>query len=277
MRPLLLLVFLAACPSAPQETAAPTPGSTPAARDVPGKIDFEIMSNTGRAAMFVPAPSELEAALARNAPGVKMGAVGAAAVPLKGLSQPLVALETGTRISDAISAAQAGDRADLVRRIAYAREGLVALKASPELLDRVDSFVADLRAERLSDAEIVPALDVLAEQIQDGLHESVDARISTLVQAGGWVQGAQRLARSLRGRELTADAGGLFRQASLVNHFLTFLTLSEPGRAGDPQVDQVVERLYELRDIAGGEVIGSAEVARIEGLTTEVLAILRRR
>ena len=277
MRGLIILsALLFACSSAP----APEPPEPPAApatdQPVPDKIDFETSVNTGRTAMFVPAPTEFEAVLAKNAPGARLAAkLEGPPVTLTGLSKPLLALETGTRINNALVTAQDGDRAGLVKRVGYAKEGLLALSASAAVIAEVDSFVADLSSGALSDAELVPSLDVLAESIQDGLIEGQDTNTSILVQAGGWVQGAHLLARALEGREITDDAGALFHQASLVNHFIVFLQLSGPGRAGDPQIATVVEKMYELRELAGQEPVTAEHVSRIGTLTAEIMAAFR--
>ncbi len=282
MRRLLFLsALLIACSSEPATDApaeAPAVDVTDPSQPVPDKIDFEASVNTGRTAMFVPAPTEFEAVLAANAPGAKLAAaLHTGPVTLTGMSKPLLALETGTRINNALVTAQDGDRAGLEKRIGYAKEGLIALQAAPAVLAQVDSFVSDLQSGALSDSELVPALDVLAESIQDGLIEGRNNNTSTLVQAGGWVQGAHLLAKALEGREVTPDAGALFHQSSLVNHFIVFLQLSGPGRSGDPQVLKVIGQMEELREIAGQDPISGEQVARIAALTGEIMLAFRNR
>ncbi len=275
---LILSALLFACSSEPApEAPAPAAAADPS-QPVPEKIDFEASVNTGRTAMFVPAPTEFEAVLAANAPGAKLGAaLQTGPVTLTGMSKPLLALETGTRINNALVTAKDGDRSGLAKRIGHAKEGLIALQAAPAVLAEVDSFVVDLNSGALSDTELVPALDVLAESIQDGLIEGRDNNTSTLVQAGGWVQGAHLLAKALEGREITPDAGALFHQSSLVNHFIVFLQLSGPGRSGDPQVLKVIAQMEELREIAGQDPINGEQVARIASLTGEIMVAFRSR
>ena len=277
-RLLPLLLLLAACKGPP--TDAQVPGSEPApaaAQQVPDKIDFMAVSNDGRTAMFVPAPTEFEAVLAANAPGLDLKSmVPSGTRPLAGLSRPLLALETGTRITAVLLTADREDRAGLVTRLKAAREGLVALDAGEAVLKQVDAFVADVESGSLQASELLPALDVLSERIHAELDEHADRTTATLVQAGGWVQGAHLLARALSRGKLSPDAAALFHQGSLVHHFEFFLKASDPARAGDPVVLGVIEKIGELRWLAGQETLTAAQVKEIEVLTGEFIASFRQ-
>ncbi len=277
MRHLLLLslVLLVACKGdAPAEAPAATPEP---AREAPGKIDIEAVTNDGRTAMFVPAPSEFEAVLAANVPGADLKSlVPSGTRPLEGLSRPLLALETGTRITAVLLTADAGDRPALVARMKAAREGLVALQAGDAVLGEIDVFIADVESGALTADELTPALDVLSERIHDALDTRADRSTATLVQAGGWVMGAHLLARALGKGEVTPDAAALFHQASLVYHFEGFLKNSDPARAGDPRLKTVIERIEELRWIAGQDEITAQQIKDIERLTGEIIAAFRQ-
>ncbi len=284
--PLLPLSLLLACsgpapaPEAPEveESPAAAPASASAdAQAVPQKIDLEAVANEGRTAMFVPAPSEFEAVLAANAAGLDLKSlVPSGTRSLAGLSKPLLALETGTRITAVLLTADAGDRPGLVARLGAAREGLVALAAGDAVLQEIDAFTADVQGGTLESRELTPALDVLSERIHDALHENTDRNTATLVQAGGWVQGAHLLARALGRGELTPDAAALFHQASLVHHFELFLKASDPARAGDPRLNTVIERMGELRWLAGQEALTQEQVRDIQRLTGEIIAAFRQ-
>lgn len=279
MRRLLpLLLLLAACKS-PAPEVPPSPVEAPAAVDraVPDKIDFEAVANEGRTAMFVPAPTEFEAVLAANAPGVDLASmVPAGKRSLTGLSRPLIALETGTRITAVLLTADSADRPGLVARMKDARDGLVALDAGGDVLKEVDDFVADVESGALGAGELTPALDVLSERIHDSLDQHADRAAATLVQAGGWVQGAYLLAQALNRGELSPDASALFHQGSLVHHFESFLKASDPARAGDPRLATVIEKMGELRWLAGQDSLSAAQVKDIERLTGEIIAAFRQ-
>ncbi len=281
MRWLCLLLLIAACKGAPEpEAAQEASDGAPAAeaRAVPDKVDFVAATNDGRTAMFVPAPTEFEAVLKANAPGTDIKSmVPSGSRSLEGLSKPLIALETGTRITATLLTADGNDRPALVARAKTAREGLVALNAGDKALKEIDSFVADVESGTLKDAELTPALDVLSERIHDALAEQVDPETSTLVQAGGWVQGAHILARALRKQgDISPDAAALFHQASLVHHFEGFLKASDAARAGDPRLATVIEKIGELRWLAGQDPITAEQVTEIERLTAEIIAAFRQ-
>lgn len=273
--PLLLLLTACSAGTTPEPAAPAEP--SPEARAIPDKVDFAAVSNTGRTAMFVPAPTEFEAVLRANAPGADLKSmVPAGTHALEGLSRPLLALETGTRITAVLLTADGSDTPALITRMKHAREGLVALKAGPAVLQEVDSFVADVESGALKPAELTPALDVLSERIHDELNTHTDPATATLVQAGGWVQGAHLLARALRKGTVGPDAAMLFSQASLVHHFEQFLKASDPARAGDPRVSTVIEKISELRWIAGQDPITGDHVQEVERLTGEIIAAFRQ-
>jgi hypothetical protein len=281
MRWLCLILLLAAC-KGPAEAPhdhdhGHDHGVEEPAREVPDKVDFKAVTNEGRTAMFVPAPTEFEAVLKANAPGADLKSmVPSGTRSLEGLSRPLIALETGTRITAALLTADPTDKAALVVRTKAAREGLVALQAGEGALKEVDAFLADLESGRLTGAELTPALDVLSERIHDALATNADAETATLVQAGGWVQGAHLLAQALGRGEITPDAAALFSQGSLVHHFEFFLKASDAGRAGDPRVATVIEKIGELRWIAGQDPITAEHVKQIERLTGEIIGAFRQ-
>jgi len=278
MRRLLLsLLLLAACSKpAPDAPANPDGAFAPSAaaeeQKPPGKIDFQAATNTGRAAMFVPAPTEFQAALKASASTLDLRAGGeASARTLLGKNKPMLALETGTRITAVVMSTGKDPKDVVLARMASAREGLSALQSPPKVVAKVDEVIADYREGRLESGELTASLDVLAETIHDGLSEA-DQQTATLVQAGGWVQGAHLLAKALEAAGQAGDGAQLLRQPSLVNHFQAFLRNSDPGRAEDPTVVKVLGSMDELREIAGQDVIDEAMVRRIVVLTGGIIS-----
>ena len=257
---LCLLVFCWSCSGGPKAELEPAPSSPDTsdepARVVPEKIELPVERSTLRAAMYVPAPSEFEAALVSTGAKLSLGPlVKDEPRPLEGMNQQLLALETGTRVTNAVVSVRPLSRTVLVWRVGAAREGLVALGAPATVLEAVDGFVKECENGNLNDTEVVAALDLVAQTIHGGLEQSVDASTSTLVRAGGWVQAAHLVATALVSAPNGASGAHLLRQPGLIDYFQLFLRSSEAGRAQDPRIGAVLERMDELKWLAGQETM----------------------
>ncbi len=259
----------------PDNVAPPIPAEpeAPVLQDVPEKIDVAAVRDTARTAMFVPAPSEFQAALKVSAEGIDIRKlVQDSDRKLEGKQKPIIALETGVRISNVLMTAHAGDKDATLSRMRKAKEGLGALQAPASIAAEIDKVIADYEGGSLSQAELTRALDVLAERINDDLLTGVDAQTANLVQAGGWVQGANLLAKAVRDAGLGGDAALLLHQPSLLNYFLDFLKNSDPGRAGDPDVTAVIEEMQKMQAIAAKADLSTDDVKAIAAHTDAILA-----
>jgi hypothetical protein len=267
---LAVLLFVPAC-SGDSSSSSDAPAPAPAAQEPEGltKIDIAAVRETARMAMFVPAPSEFQAAL--KATGVAIDIrPGVADSPrdLAGKGPALVALETGVRLANVLLTADSGDKAAVLARMRAAREGLAALKASDEVMSETDKVIADFDAGIISGAEATPALDVLARRIQAQLASSSDPSIATLVQAGGWVQGAHLLSTALAESKQAGDAAALLHQPTVVAHFISFL---RKAGEGDAAVAAVLGPMEELGVLAAKDDLNVDDMARASELTASIL------
>jgi len=261
--------------STPSNVAPPIPADAeaPVLQDVPEKIDVNAVRDTARTAMFVPAPSEFQAALKVSAEGIDMRKlVQDSDRTLQGKQKPIIALETGVRISNVLMTVHAGDKAATLGRMRKAKEGLTALQAPASVVAEIDRVIADYDGGALSQVELTPALDVLAERINDDLLTGTDVQTATLVQAGGWVQGANLLAKAVGGAGLGGDAAALLNQPTLLAYFLDFLKNSDPGRAGDPDVVAVIGELEKMQAVVANGELTTEDVNAIAGHTDAILA-----
>ena len=278
-------LLLAGCGGTDQDaggTATP-PGTAPsvvesepelaAPDDVPTKIDIAAVRNEARTAMFVPAPTEFQAALKASAPDVDIRKlVKDSGRTLEGKNTAVLALETGVRISNVLMSVHTRDKAAILVRMKSAREGLVALKAPEGVVKEVDRVIADYNSGSLTDDELGPVFDVLAERINDDLQRMTDSNTATLVQAGGWVQGAYLLSTALSSAGVTGEAAALLHQPTVLEYFLKFLKDSGPARAGDPQVTAVITEMEAMRLIAAKVELGPGDVKAVATHTGNILA-----
>lgn len=247
-----------------------SPGTTGAASDAPTKIDIDAVRQTARTAMFVPAPTEFQAALKASSVAVDIRKLLVDSDrTLEGKSRSIIALETGVRLANVLLTAQDGEKPVVVTRMKSAREGLVALQVPAETLAEIDRVIADFEAGRIGPAELVPALDVLAEQLQDDLGKSSDPNTATLVQAGGWVQGAHLLSRALAEAGQGGDAAALLHQPTVLAFFREFL---DKAGAGDPAVGAVLAEMDGLQRIAEKPALTTEDLTAIAGHTGAILA-----
>lgn len=285
---LAALALLAGCSddkTEPSSTEAPAPEAAPSdappadaaaeadANVVPSKIDISAVRDDARTAMFIPAPSEFQAALKSSNVAVDIRKqVKDSDRTLQGKNRSIIALETGVRLANLLLSVQTADKAVLIARMKRAREGLVALGSPDDLVKEVDRVVVDFEKDVLSAAELGPALDVLAEQIQDDLAEQADPAVGTLVQAGGWVQGVNLLSTALADGGMSGDAAALLHQPTVLAYFTAFLKQSDAGRSGDPDVVAVISEMEKMALIAGKDSLSTDDVKSVAAHTAAILA-----
>jgi len=271
-----VLSFVGAC-GGPAETPAPsqpTPAPAEAAPDLPPqKIDIASVRARGKTAMFVPAPSEFQAAL--KASGVDSQLSSLITVDnrsIEGKAKAVVALVAGVRVTNVLLAVPTAEKAVAVEHLKSARTALGALELSEKLLGDLDKALADFESGQLAAAEISAMMDVYAGQIQKDLAASAGEQIATLVKAGGWVQGANLIAKTLVEQQKTGDAAALLRQPSLLMFFLDFIKGTPDAKAGDTAVSAVIGEMEQMMALAQKDVLTAEDVSQIASHTDAILA-----
>jgi len=259
----------------PSPEAAPKPADTTGDTETAGaetKIDFEAAKSRGKTAMFVPAPTEFQAALKATGANIDMAKLATGTTrAIDGKSNQIIALETGVRVADLLLTAQTGDKASIGARMTAAREGLSALGGNAAVLKRIDDVKADFEGDVLSADNLGPQLDILARDIQADLDKNVGKDIATLVQAGGWVQGVNLLSGALA-ENFNADAAALMNQPAVLEHFLSFLKDSAPAKAGEESVGAVISEMEKMQALAGKDGLTAEDVTALNGHTKAILA-----
>ena len=264
-------------PSATGADAAAPDGADTAVEsgmaDVPTKIDVSAVKEEGRVAMFVPAPTEFQAAL--QASDIKIDIrklVKDSGRTLEGKNRSIIALETGVRLSNLLLSVQGQDKTEVINRVKLARDGVEALGLPQEVLSGIDNTIKEYKDGSLSDAELGPVLDILAKGIRDDLADQADPTLATLVEAGGWVQGVYLLSTALGEQGVTGDAADLLHQPTVLAHFTKFIKESDAGRAGDPDVVSVIGELDKMQVIASKAELTSDDVKAVAAHTAAILA-----
>ena len=263
----------AAEPAATGGDAAAPEASADGMADVPTKIDVSAVKEEGRVAMFVPAPTEFQAAL--QASDIKIDIrklVKDSGRTLEGKNRSIIALETGVRLSNLLLSVQAQDKTEVINRVKLARDGVEALGLPQEVLAGIDSTMKEYQDGSLSDAELGPVLDILAKGIRDDLADQADPPLATLVEAGGWDQGVYLLSTALGEQGVTGDAADLLHQPTVLAHFTKFIKESDAGRAGDPDVVSVIGELDKMQVIASKAELTSDDVKAVAAHTAAILA-----
>jgi len=249
------------------------PGLEAVSPGIPSKIDISKVKDEGRVAMFVPAPTEFQAALqASNVEIDIRKLVTGDGRPLEGKNRSIIALETGVRLCNLMLSVQVKDKAEVLRRVKLARDGVEALGLPPEVLEGIDNTAKEYETGKITDAELGPVLDILAKGIRDDLRDQADPTLATLVEAGGWVQGVYLLSTALGEKGLSGDAASLLHQPTVLDHFTKFIKESDAGRAGDPDVISVIGELEKMQTIAIKETLTTDDVRAVAAHTAAILA-----
>lgn len=260
-------------PAEPPPAEPAADAGDPAADAAPApKIDFSAAKSRGKTAMFVPAPSEFQAALAAANVGVDLAALIGPSGNIEGKSKPVVALETGRRIASVLLSAKGGEKAAVSGHMKGARAGLAALGAPEDLLADVDKVVGDYEAGTISNAELAPSMDLLNQRVQTALNKGAGEEVSTLVQAGGWVQGVHLLSKGLADAGQAGDGAALLHQPSVLTHFTEFIKGSAAAKAEDPDVLAVIAELEGMSGIASKPELTVDDLKAVSTHTGNILA-----
>jgi hypothetical protein len=222
--------------------------------------------------MFVPAPSEFQIALAASEVTTslkdRLGEDGS----LDGKSKPVMALETGRRIANVLLASKDGTKEAVTARMKSARAGLQALGAGDEVLSETDKLIADYEAGTIGNTELPPAMDILNQKIQKALASGAGEEITTLVQAGGWVQGVHLLSSVLAEGGGSKEAPALVHQPTVLAHFTEFIKQSSAAKAGDEDVVVVITELDAMSEIAKKDTLGPEDLKAVATHTGNIIA-----
>lgn len=275
-----LLLLTSACGDS-GTTEAPAPADpAPAAGEVAPapaadagtKIDFAAASSRGKTAMFVPAPSEFQIALAAAEVTTslkdRLGEDGT----FDGKSKPVMALETGRRIANVLLASKDGSKEAVAARMKSARAGLEALGAGEDVLGDTDKLIADYEGGTIGNAELPPAMDILNQKIQKALSKGAGDEITMLVQAGGWVQGVHLLSTVLAEGGGSKEAPALVHQPSVLAHFTEFIKQSSAAKAGDEDVVVVIAELEAMSEIAKKDALDPEDLKAVATHTGNIIA-----
>jgi hypothetical protein len=183
-----------------------------------------------------------------------------------------VALTTGVHLANVLLSVEEGDKAFLLGLMKQARAGLGALEAAPELLSNIDGLMRDYESGAVVQAELSPALDLLAGRIQEELAKGGRTSAATLVQAGGWVQSVNLLSRTLAEKGVTGDATALLKQPTVLAYFREFLASSPLGMAGNADVASVIAEMDKLKVVAEKSEITLDDLKLVAASTTAILA-----
>jgi hypothetical protein len=258
-------------PSQPEEAEAADEEARPAVP--PQKIDIASVRVRAKTAMFVPAPSEFQAALKASGVDAQLSAlITVDNRSIEGKAKAVVALVAGVRVTNVLLAVPTAEKAVALEHLKSARTALGALELSEKLLANLDKAMADFESGRLAAAEISSMMDVYAGQIQKDLQDSAGEQIATLVQAGGWVQGANLIAKTLSEKQEIGDAAALLRQPSLLRFFLDFIKGTPDAKSGDASVVAVIGEMEQMLALTQKDVLTSEDVAQIALHTDNILA-----
>jgi hypothetical protein len=257
----------------PEPTAAGVEATPEAAVGAPKSIDIQAARSRAKTAMFVPAPSEFQAAIkASNVQLDWKALITDGDKPLEGRSKPMLALEAGRRFANLLLTTNDGDKALIEGRAKAARDALGALGAPPELLAEIDKVSHDYSAGSLSQAELTFSLDILSRRVQAEVDKGAGLEVATLVQAGGWVQAVYVLASGLEKAGVAGDAAALMRQPTVLHFFMDFIRSSAPAQSKDPEVLAVLAEMEKLDAVAQKPELGVEDVKAVAAATRAIVA-----
>jgi hypothetical protein len=267
------LATLGACGDSAEAPTSGTEVVEAAPEAPPQKIDIASIRTRAKTAMFVPAPTEFQAAL--KASGVNADLSSKVRVDersLEGKGTAVVALIAGVRVSNVLLTVPTAGKEMNLSNMKGAQTALAGVQLSEKLRTEFGQAISEYEAGHLSAAEMTSLMDVYSSKLQSDLEASAGEQIATLVRAGGWVQMANLLSRTLQEEQQAGDAALLLRQPSLLLFFLEFIKASPDAQAGDESVLTVISEMEKLMTVAQKEILSNDDIAKIVTHTDAILA-----
>lgn len=117
-------------------------------------------------------------------------------------------------------------------------------------------------------------LDHLSRVMVQQIRYEAGPRCIPLIQAGGWLAGANVVAGALEASGRSDVATSLLKHPEVVSYFLSYVRSEGQNTNLPPVMGKVESALTTLQAIANKSVIGPEDVRQVYSTTGEVLSLL---
>ena len=275
---LSMLTLLTACLSGGEvEPPAPEPAAEEAPKhpETPD-IDVKTMEAEAEDIALVPSPVETQKALEASGIDVKLATL----IPkhkfdLKADNLDHAAVRTGVMLADVLLTVKTAETAVLLKRIDGVQHGMDQLKGGKDIRLTLDDIKERLEAEAVTRDDLLKELDELSGAVIPELKFNGQDRVVPLIEAGSWLEGANLVARAVKGAENKRAAESLLKAPTVVDYFIEYVKTDGSDKAPEAVTRKLEESLLELKVVSSKkEPLDDADIEKVIQVTNAVLALL---
>lgn len=273
-----LSLLLGGCASeapAPEPTPAEAPAAAPAHPETP-EIDVAKMEEEAEEVALVPSPVETQKALEASGIDTKLAdLIPKHTFDLEADSLDHAAVRTGVLLADVLLTVKSAKTPQLVRRIDAVQKGMVQLNGGDDIKLTLDDIKERLQADAVTRDDLLKEFDELSGVVIPELEFNGQDRVVPLIEAGSWLEGANLVARAVKGSENKKAAETLLKAPTVVDYFIDYVKTDGADKAPEAVTKKLEESLLELKAVASKtEPLDDADIEKVIQVTNAVLALL---
>lgn len=186
-----------------------------------------------------------------------------------------VAVRTGVVMADMLLTVKSASDEQLTGHLDRIAEGLKILKGGDAIQTTITDLKDRIKGQAVSRDELVKELDELTGAIIPELEFNGVEKVTPLIQAGGWLEGSNLVARACKDKGDPTAADTLLKQPVVVDYFIRYVKTEGADKAPEGITLKLEESLNTLKGLASkAEPLTLEDVETIIKVTDDVLAIL---
>lgn len=275
VRPWMLALLVACTGGEEPAPVEPVPAPVPEHPDTP-TLTAEDLGKTGENVTLVPSPVETQRALERAGIETQLSAlIQDHKLDVRNENPDNAAVRTGVVIADMLLTVKTSSKEELLGQLASVQLGMEQLDGGADIQRTIDDIEDRVRGDSVTRDELLKELDELAGAIIPELEFNGQDRVVPLIQAGSWLEGANLLAKAVKGAGKPDAADGLLKQPAVVDYFLKWVKSEGQARAPEAVTEKLEASLVTLKGIAEKPTPLTAEdIDLVITTTDDVLALL---
>lgn len=185
------------------------------------------------------------------------------------------AVRTGVVLADLLLTTKTAKKEELAQRLGAIDAGMKQLGGGADISATLKDYVSRVETEAVTRDELLKEFDELSGVIIPELEFNGQDRVVPLIEAGSWLEGANLVARALKGSPDKAAGEKLLKAPSVVDYFLQYVRGDGAGKAPEAVTKKLEEALTTLKTLAEKPTpLDDADLDRIIKVTNEVMTLL---
>jgi hypothetical protein len=273
LAPLVLAAFIACTGEAPPAEVPPVDPGTPELAPPP---PFDPSATASENIALVPSVVETQSALEAAGINTKLAdLIADRAFDVNNENKDNIAVRTGVVIADMLLTVKTSPKDKQLDQLEKIKVGLTKLDGGPDIQTTVNDIQERVRNDAVSKDDLLKELDELSGAVIPELEFNGQQRMVPLIQAGSWLEGANLVAKAVRGQSKPDAADALLKQPAVVDYFIKYVKNEGQEKAPAAVTQKLEESLNTLKGLAEKkEPLTMEDIDTVIKVTDDVLALL---